>query len=307
MKNRVFLMLLALLMLSSVYADIDKITIERIKCIKVSTGLDAGARILVGGLAAIIVAGAMALGNGAVVVGTGGAAIGTVPVTYLAITTAAASAAGGAVRALEWMDKKSGGDDDLMVTLDGKKYFPTDKVYHNIYEGDVLDVNIEHEFEGSCRLQLIEQDRVSHHDNLGYLDIFSNASDSVTPGEGYRLEDVLILASELGSVYAVTYTIERKVRDGHLDRQWQICGTDFCKICENDVWCKKTSNYDLDRDKNLGDLIKCPTPLVQRGWKYYNQIWPAADVYLRVCSSPGSIDKEKHKAPKSYKWPNYSN
>jgi len=28
-------------------------------------------------------------------------------------------------------------------------------------------------------------------------------------------------------------------------------------------------------------------------------------VYLRVCSSPGIIDKEKQPAPKSYKWPDY--
>jgi len=68
---------------------------------------------------------------------------------------------------------------------------------------------------------------------------------------------------------------------------WAFCGTEHCKSCDQ-PWCKGTTNAGLDRDGDWDeDLRECPRPMIRRGYKKYPQVWPFADVYLRMCSTKG--------------------
>ena len=64
-----------------------------------------------------------------------------------------------------------------------------------------------------------------------------------------------------------------------------MCGTTKCKACPDDPKCSTTPIGDLDSDKDKLDLKQCPTGFHAAGYKKYDQTWPLATLYLRVCHS----------------------
>merc|ERR1719374_429963 len=65
--------------------------------------------------------------------------------------------------------------------------------------------------------------------------------------------------------------------------RYQACGTRKCHSCSGGP--SSCSNKGLDRDKDYHDLRGCPSGYQFHSYKKYPQWWPAADVYLRICSS----------------------
>lgn len=136
----------------------------------------------------------------------------------------------------------------------------------------------------SATISLIEYDSGSDNDDLGSIAVNSNAFDKVTPGEDYQLVDAIVLAprAEDGSIYYVTYRVERNKGETADVVNYMLCGTNACMACPN-ASCNVSYSGKLDRDKDKGDLKKCPAGFEHQSWKKYPQTWPAADVYLQAC------------------------
>jgi len=261
----------------------DKLIIEKVTCKKVSSGIDNWSKAGAGALGAIVSGGAAAIAGGAVVIGTAGVAIGTIPVTAGAVASAAASGAGGAKSALEFLDGKFSGTDDLIINVNGAKVYPPWQTSYEISAGQTIYPNVEVSFNRACRIQLIEYDWGSDNDNMGSLLVNSDAWDLFSPGQDYKVTDAIIFSEEEGDMYYITYRVER----GNIEQKsrWMLCGTAACKECSEEM-CRSTSNSGLDRDGDKEDLRNCPYPMIDRGFKEYPQTWPFDDVYLRICSDP---------------------
>jgi hypothetical protein len=262
----------------------DLLVIEKIRNVKSAGGIDAGGYAGFGALGAIIAGGATAAAGGAVVVGTGGAAIGTVPVTAGAVAAAAASGAGTAISAATFLDGTFSGQDDLIVKVNGKTVWPRSGTFQPMNAGQEIFPAIEVPFEQGASIQLIEYDYASDNDDLGSIEVRSSAFDRVTPGQGYRVPDAIILAplEEDGSVYYVTYSVLRNVGSTANVTKYMLCGTNQCDACARDN-CDGQDYSQLDRDGDKEDLKSCPFPFVTSQYKKYPQIFPFDDVYLRVC------------------------
>jgi len=261
----------------------DKLIIEKVTCKKVSSGIDNWSKAGAGALGAIVSGGAAAIAGGAVVIGTAGVAIGTIPVTAGAVASAAASGAGGAKSALEFLDGKFSGTDDLIINVNGAKVYPPGEKSYKISAGQTIYPNVEVSFNRACRIQFIEYDTGSDNDDLGSILVNSDAWDKISPGKGYKVVDAIVFSEEEGDIYYITYRVERD--NIKQKANWILCGTKTCKKCSEEM-CKSTSNKELDRDGDKEDLKKCPYPMIDKGFKEYPQFWPFDDVYLRICSDP---------------------
>ena len=94
---------------------------------------------------------------------------------------------------------------------------------------------------------------------------------------------LLLLALVLGVAVALVAAGQTQNREKvPAKERWRLCGTEKCKQC-SDEECASTNNDGLDRDKNKEDLKSCPDGFHDWGYKHYDQMWPVADVYLRVC------------------------
>ena len=94
---------------------------------------------------------------------------------------------------------------------------------------------------------------------------------------------LLLLALVLGIAVALVAAGQAQTHEKEPEKlRWRLCGTVDCKRCAERE-CTNTTNYGLDRDKDRGDLRSCPSGFHHWGYKHYPQIWPAADVYLRIC------------------------
>jgi len=263
----------------------DRLVIEKIECKRVATGIDNFAKAGAAAVGAFIAAGATLAAGATTVVVTGGAgATAVVPVTATAVASAAASGASGGYAAINFMDGPTSGTDHLVVNVNGRKVFPSHHTYKSMTPGDVIHQEISVDFNTGCEIQLIEYDQYSDNDSMGKLRVDSNANDKTNKGANYRIEQALVSSETEGSLYYVTYRVERGV--GSVGHQWAMCGTATCKECSDN--CDNTSNYGLDRDGDLEDLRDCPYPMEHRSYKHYPQHWPLDDVYLRVCSTPGA-------------------
>jgi len=218
-------------------------------------------------------------GGTAVVVSGGTAATVAVPASYAAIATAAAGGAAKADWVLQQLDKKYSGTDHLIVQVDGKQVVPSSGTYRNIEGGETLYTAIQVSFRGSARISIIEYDWGSDNDDLGGLD--------VTGGWTHHNDRAVIRArhAEDGSIYFVSYSVQAGKGDPNAVVWWMMCGTNQCKACKSPK-CWRDSKGSLDRDKDKGDLKRCPPGFRHHSWKKYDQIWPAADVYLNVCQRP---------------------
>lgn len=262
----------------------DLLVIESIKCQKPAGGIDGASTAGFGALGAIVAGGATVVAGGAVVVGSGGTAIGTVPVTAAATAKAAAGGAGTAVSAVKLLDGQFSGQDDLIVNVNGQKVLPTTGNFQKMEQNQVIKPNLKVSFDKTATISLIEYDSGSDNDDLGSITVHSNAFDIVTPGKDYRVEDAIVLAprEEDGSVYYVTYHVERNKGQKANVVEYMLCGTNACMACPN-ATCNVSYSGKLDRDKDKEDLKKCPAGFDHQSWKKYPQTWPAADVYLQAC------------------------
>ena len=80
-----------------------------------------------------------------------------------------------------------------------------------------------------------------------------------------------------------TSPVDRRKAEASAD--WQMCGTAKCISCSKKN-CEGQNYSSLDRDKDKGDLKSCPSGYKNVFYKKYPQTWPAADVYLNICSKP---------------------
>lgn len=263
--------------------EADKLVIEKIECKRVATGIDNWSKAGIAAVGGFIAGGAVMLIGGTTVVATGGAAVGTIPVTLGAVAGAAASGSSAAVAALTFMDGPTSGQDDLIVNVNGKKVIPSSGNYKAMEAGDIIYPEVSVDFDKGCEIQLIEWDSWSDDDDMGSIRVNSDANDKTAKGKNYRVEAALMMSVEEGSVYLVTYRVE-KVSSPKVSK-WALCGTNACKDCPKSN-CDGTNNDGLDRDGDKEDLRACPYPMVTSGWKEYPQYWPFDDVYLRICKHP---------------------
>jgi hypothetical protein len=228
--------------------EIDRLTITSIKLIKPAGGIDSGTLAGMGALGAIVAGGATALAGGAVVVGTGGAAIGTVPVTALATAKAAAGGASTAIAATQLLDSSFSGQDDLIVKVNGHQVLPhSGGPFESLFEGAhdyqpmvvgqaVTNGIYSSSFHQSATIQLIEHDSGSNHDDLGEVVVHSNAFDNVVEGKkSYTMTDVIINAphAEDGSIYYISYRVDRREGNYKDVVKYQSCGTKHCLACKD--------------------------------------------------------------------------
>ena len=97
-------------------------------------------------------------------------------------------------------------------------------------------------------------------------------------------ERALIVApsSHDGSAYELDYSVPVKART---NTKYMLCGTNQCNKCDVTA-CEghQLEHYpELDRDKDKEDLKPCPIGFATLRYEKYPQIWPFADVYLRIC------------------------
>ena len=281
--TRCLLVAVALMSMSPAGQATDLLTIEKITCVKSAGGIDAASTAGFAALGAIVAVGATVKAGGAVVVGTGGVGAIAVPVTKLALAKAAAKGASVAVTALTFLDGQFSGQDDLIVQVNGKKVLPTSGTFQPMNPGDVIYPDIQVSFEQGARIQLIEYDSGSDNDDLGYIDVRSDAFDKVWPGGDYPITDAVVVApaGEDGSVYWVSYRVNRNIGTAADVTNYILCGTNQCTACVRDN-CEGQDYSQLDRDGDLEDLKSCPFPLETKSFTKYPQFY-VDDVYLRVC------------------------
>jgi hypothetical protein len=178
--------------------------------------------------------------------------------------------------------------DDLLVSVDGKALWSKPK---EMKKGEKIYPNKKFIFrrDYGAIIQLMEKDvGAGNDDDLGAIRVttwtdmtFTKSGDCVEKmGNTY-----LVLAPERedGSVYRVDVSIKEDV--GNFDDlvEEQVCGTKTCVAVPNDGYYKDINLDRVDRDKDKSDLKKCPSGYYTFDYPKYDQIWPAADVYLRRC------------------------
>ncbi len=232
----------------------DLLTITKIRNIKPAGGLDAAGQFVFGAIGAAIAA-----------AGSGGVSIGDL---Y--------DGAKISIEVGEFLDKQFSGQDDLIVKVDGRTVLPGHGNYHAIQAGQEIRPNLQAAFSGAAQLQLIEWDGGSDNDNLGRLTIIG--------GRDYTANDIVVLApaKEDGSIYLVSYRVEAGRGNPQGVVKSMLCGTNQCDECYRPD-CSGQPYSELDRDGDKPDLLRCPPHFDESGFIEYDQIWPAEDVYLRIC------------------------
>jgi len=268
----------------------DTLVIEKVTCQRVATGIDNYALLGAQALGALISGGITAAGGLPVILGTGGTGA---PVTFGMVAAAAYKGSKYGKQALEFLNSKTSGTDDLIININGEQIWPVGGGHGSIEAGDVIQPNLKFDFDGAgARIQFIEFDSGSDNDNLGSIDV----NPDVSPGKDYRVDDAVLLNKDEGDLYYVTYRIERNNK-GKDKAKWIMCGTAACKFCADDPCCEKTTNKGLDRDGDYGDLRSCPPGFSDKGWKTYDLKPPAVDVYLRICGNQLATSPTKCELP----------
>jgi len=261
-----------------VHVAADTIVIEKVTCQRVATGIDDIFKVGAQLLGALYNAREPLTQAGATLMENGAAAIGELPLTAKEVYDAFNEGWEQGDEAVEFIDKVTSGTDDLIININGDKIYPPNADHGSISAGETIQPNVPFDFDGNCRIQLIEYDWGSDNDNLGFIEV----NDNVSPGKDYRVEDALVFNEDEGDLYKVTYRVERN--DRGRDPKWMLCGTAACKECESDC-CESDSNQGLDRDGDTEDIRSCPPGFSGRGWITYDLWWPADDVYLRICGN----------------------
>ncbi|MEK7316427.1 MAG: VCBS repeat-containing protein [Candidatus Eisenbacteria bacterium] len=265
---------------------VDLLTIEKIKCIKPAGGVAMEISAVLGGV--------RALGNSLLPSGecssSLGTSAGTIVLTAVSLPKSmAAVGMRGASQAVGYLDGKFSGTDELIVQVGGKQIIPGNGFgsgkYFDLKAGQEINTNIRIPFYGKTRIDLIEYDLGTDNDDLGGIEVIG--------GEDYRIQDRIVMAPDPadGSVYYITYSVKKGAGDQSAITQWILCGTNQCVACGK-ANCASQDYSQVDRDKNRNDLKACPGGYRTVRYELYDQIWPAADVYCRVCGLDGPVDIE---------------
>lgn len=237
----------------------DLLTITKIRNIKPAGGLDAAGQFVFGAIGAVIAAAA-----------SGGVSVGDL---Y--------DGAKVSVEVGKFLDKQFSGQDDLIVKVDGRTVLPGQGSYYAIQAGQETRPNLRAAFSGAAQLQLIEWDGGSDNDNLGSLTIIG--------GRDYTANDIVVLApaKEDGSIYLVSYRVEAGRGNPQGVVKSMLCGTNQCDECYR-LDCSGQPYSEMDRDGDKPDLLRCPPHFDEAGFVEYDQIWPAENVFLRICRHKGA-------------------
>jgi hypothetical protein len=256
---------------------VDLLTIEKIKCVSPAGGIAMGVSATFGGLHALVNS-MLPAGECSSTFGTAGAGV-----VVTAASLPVAAAATGIVatdKAINYLNKKFSGTDDLIVQVNGKQIIPGNGIGSGknfpMTAGQEISPNISVSFQGQARIDLIEYDTVGDNDDLGGIRVIG--------GEDYRVKDRIVLAPSAadGSVYYVTYSVKKGAGTEAAVTQWVLCGTNQCIACGKPD-CAGQDYSQLDRDGDLGDLKQCPAGYTTVRFEKYPQVWPFDDVYCRVC------------------------
>ena len=276
---------MALLMFSptsQAFVQTNLLVIESIKSVKPSGKIDSDLMPGFRALGTLLVKGATVTSSGAIIVGKGEA--GTVPVTVAAVEQAAAGGLKEAITALKFMKARFNGQDDLMVNVNGQRIVPSKGQFQKMKTGEVVKPGIQVSFKKSVTISLIEYDTGTNNDVLGHITVNSDAFNQVKKGISYRVKDAIVLGPKAkdGSLYYVTYRIERGTGYASKVVKYLLCGMNACMEC-SDSACKIKYSGNLIGNKDKGKLRQCLSGFKYLRWKKHKQLWPAADVYLKVC------------------------
>ncbi|MEH6446770.1 MAG: hypothetical protein V7784_22980 [Oceanospirillaceae bacterium] len=265
------LLLMVLMPLSAVVQATDLLIITKIQNVKSAGGLDGYST---AGFAALGAAIAVKLETKK-----------GKPLTALEVINAAQDGGEKAIEVAEFLDDQFSGQDDLIVKVNGKTVWPTSGTFQPMDAGDVIFPDIRVSFEQGAIIQLVEYDSGSDNDDLGSIYLLANINDVLEPGNtGYSRDDAIIIApaEEDGSVYYVSYRVERNVGSAADVTKFMLCGTNQCDACTY-INCAYQSYSELDRDGDKGDLKACLPPYETKSFIKYPQAFFLDDVYLRVC------------------------
>ena len=244
------------------------LTITGIKCVKPAGGVDGW---ISDGLDALKYIGQAA--------GTLGGVVGLPTLSMVAKYASQGSAE--AQKAINLLNGKYSGQDDLIVQVNGKQVLPVSGTYQAIKGGQTINPNIKVSFRNNVRISLIEYDSGSDNDDLGNVTIDSS---KMKINESRTWKDLIVTApsSEDGSIYLVTARVDKGKGNSSSVPKWVKCGTAQCIACTQEQ-CAEHRRDGLDRDGDTEDLKACPPGYKDFGYQKYPQTWPAEDVYLRIC------------------------
>ena len=275
MKKRVVVGLFSLLCLSTLSTQAaDKVTITRIENKVTAASTDEAGRFAYSALQNTIAAGVgFALGAGsAPLFGPGAAAFGGF--IYSQVQS----------EILNEADLAGGGQsDDLHIRINGQLVY-----VEEISQGEIVNLQTEvsASFLGGFRIQLIEWDSGSNNDNLGFIGV----TDDYKPGENYSVEALVLGPEEEGSIYVITYRVERGVGDPAEVTTAMLCGINQCNACEG-ASCDRDERDGIDRSAQ-GGLLSCSEhyypmdgPFRFAQWVIYDQ-FIGYDVRLKECRGP---------------------
>jgi len=172
------------------------------------------------------------------------------------------------------------GSDDLYVTIDGERVWPTgDDTFREIEANGEFDVNIKYRFQGDFEVKFWDEDT--------FTDDTLAAEFGCGNCEEQDVSRAIVMNPSENSVYEIAYTIEKDSQGG--EEQWKICGTERCIDCDRPN-CPNSDGGDLDRDKDVEDLRNCPAGFRNEGTKLFEDSVPlfGTDQFLRICSKNAS-------------------
>jgi hypothetical protein len=181
----------------------DLLTITKIRNIKPASGLDNFGR----GVFAVIGAAANSVGGV------------SLPDLY--------NGAKYGIEVAEFLDSIFAGHDDLIVKVDGHpilKPIGASPHWTEVDAGQVLYPNARISINGAARLRLIDRDD-SDNENLGDLIILG--------GRNYSASEIIVTAPDPddGSIYAISYTVQKGMGDPRRVVASMLCGTNQCDDC----------------------------------------------------------------------------
>jgi len=180
-------------------------------------------------------------------------------------------------KAADFLQEHYSGTDEVVVKVDGQQVSPKARYgskYLSMSQGTTNLVNVRVSFRTHARIQLMEWDWFTAHDDLGHLDVVG--------GRDKTLEDVMIVGKT--SVYAISLKIEagkgnRKSMIGYL-----LCGPNKCIQClDRECYNQDWSGLTRVTSYGKGDVMDCIDGFEHLKWERYPQWWPYSDKYLRVC------------------------
>ena len=276
---------IALIMFSTTshaFEQTNLLIIESIQSVKASGKIDSSSRQGFRSLGNLLSKGASISSSGAVVIKKD--TIATVPLNLAAIEQAASIGLKDAVTALRFMKTKFNGQDDLIVNVNGQKIVPSKGKFQKMRTGQVIKPGIPVSFKKSVTISFIEYDTGTSNDALGHITINSDAFDQVQKGISYRVKDAIVLGPKAkdGSLYYVTYRVERGKGYASKVVNYLLCGMNACMEC-SDSTCKIKNKGNLIGNKDKGKLRQCLSGFKHLRWQKHKHLWPTTDNYLKVC------------------------